>query len=333
MKVCAVIVTYGDRFKYLSKVIDSVLKNKINKTIVVDNAYARNSSLKLQELAKSLAGKLKVIRLKRNIGSAGGFKKGIEEALKCKECDFWLLLDDDNVLSDGYINAVLNAYKKYNVNFKKENLLLFSNRVNLELTPSEANNGSFLGFTIKDLGKKLLRIIKGKYKPIPDGMDLPFAGWGGLFFHKSVVEKYGLPDDRLVLYYDDFEFTYRITSKGGKVFFVKDAKVIDLETSHGGESTKWKLLGYFYLNQVKVYYMLRNAAYFEIYCKKDNTIRRKTNKLFYMALLKIISLFVKRGKERYSLIKKAICYGEKGELGYFIGGNLDKKEQNDVYLL
>ncbi len=53
----------------------------------------------------------------------------------------------------------------------------------------------------------------------------------GLFFHKDLIEKIGLPDESYFLYVDDFDFTYRITKAGGEIWMVTNSHLHDLESS------------------------------------------------------------------------------------------------------
>ena len=320
--ICAVIVTYGDRFRYLSKVVDSVLKNGISKIIVVDNASARNSGLKLQELAKSLAGKLKVIRLKRNMGSAGGFKKGIEEALKCKECEYILLLDDDNILQDGFYKNLVNIVKRYGKQYPK-NLVAFSSyRPSLSQCENlKVTMNTFWGFHIKHIPKKIRRLFlsnrnKTKVSKCKSKEIIPVdtAPYGGLFFHKSLIDKFGLPNDQFVLYEDDCEFTYRITSRGGLIFLTIPCVIIDAQVSSGGEAKLFNLGTYAAISKSKLYYSIRNFSYLETYCKKNGFMRR-INKWVYLFLLGMY-LFLRKKSDRFKLIMEAINDGEQGKLGY-----------------
>jgi GT2 family glycosyltransferase len=95
-KVCIVTVTYGNRFHILKQVLDRIVDDEyINKIFIIDNASDIESRKKLQEYPKK--GKIFIKHLKKNIGSAGGFKKGLELAYKCNECEYIFLLDDDNL--------------------------------------------------------------------------------------------------------------------------------------------------------------------------------------------------------------------------------------------
>ena len=97
MKVCSVIVTYGDRFHLLKQVIEACYKEGVDKVIVIDNASEENSKKQLKEYEKENQDRLKVIYLEENIGSAGGYKRGLQEAYECEECEYIWLLDDDNM--------------------------------------------------------------------------------------------------------------------------------------------------------------------------------------------------------------------------------------------
>jgi hypothetical protein len=69
--ICAVIVTYGDRFHLLKQVIDACFREGVNKVIVVDNASVENNRNQLKEFEKENSDKLKVIYLNENTGSTG----------------------------------------------------------------------------------------------------------------------------------------------------------------------------------------------------------------------------------------------------------------------
>ena len=109
----AVTVTYGNRFHLLKQVIDGALKEGVSKVIVVDNNSQPESREKLKAYELELGSdKIKVLYLDDNYGSAGGFKRGLEEAYNHKECEYILVLDDDNLLEEGSFEKLkaLNIY-------------------------------------------------------------------------------------------------------------------------------------------------------------------------------------------------------------------------------
>ena len=122
MKTTAVIVTYSNRFHLLSQAIESILNECVENIIVVDNCSIKESKDKLQSLELELKNKLKVIYLDKNYGSAGGFKRGLEEAYK-SDCDFIWLFDDDNVAKKGALKALLSFWDEEELS-KNNNILI-----------------------------------------------------------------------------------------------------------------------------------------------------------------------------------------------------------------
>ena len=202
MKVYSVIVTYGDRFHLLKQVIEACFREDVNKVIVIDNASIENSRNKLKEFEKQNKDRLKVIYLEENSGSAGGYKRGLEEAYKCEECEFIWLLDDDNEPQKDSLKVLKEFWNDLEDKNKKEKVALLSYRPdriaykeaimtnNPELVLGRKN--SFLGFHILDLPKKVMRVLKRKIgiktfkedNSIKSGK-VAVAPYGGMFFIKN----------------------------------------------------------------------------------------------------------------------------------------------------
>ena len=87
-KVCIVIVTYGDRLRFLAQVVERALSfNQVVQVVVVNNASI--SPLNFTD------PKVLLLDNSENEGSAGGYHKGIKYAFEQVDCDFIWLLDDD----------------------------------------------------------------------------------------------------------------------------------------------------------------------------------------------------------------------------------------------
>ena len=158
------IVTYGERFNLVKQVTEACLKEKIGKVIVVDNKL--ESSNKLMALEKALDGRIKVIRLEENTGSAKGFKVGLEEAYRDKSCKMILLLDDDNIPSPGSIQRALYLWNYFNeindffaLSFSRYAWVNDLCTVKLGLLKMRDDNNSFCGFNIN----RAFRVFSKKY--------------------------------------------------------------------------------------------------------------------------------------------------------------------------
>lgn len=75
----AVTVTYGDRYRLPQQVVLGALMNGVGKIIVVDNGSADSSKMGLRKVELDSDGRVVVVPLPANLGSAVGFKAGLPE--------------------------------------------------------------------------------------------------------------------------------------------------------------------------------------------------------------------------------------------------------------
>lgn len=330
-KVCVVTVTYGNRFHLLKQVIDSALNEGVCKIIVVDNNSDSESRNKLMEYEKLLNGKLKVLYLDDNYGSAGGFKRGLEIAYNDPECEFIWLLDDDNKPMENSLKELLNFWHSLNLENKEEKVALLSYRFKKEQLAKKAIihnqpelvlglKNSFWGFHVKELHEKIFKYLKRRLGFIDNVIDqesnkkygiVPVAPYGGLFIHKNILDKIGYPNEEFYLYADDHEWSYRITQKGGNIYLLLESRLDDLELSwHVPKSyTQTSFSTIAEGSPFRVYYGIRNRVFFEINNLVDNKMIYWINIFVYLFLIGFSST------KNLKLIIKAIKDGYKGKLG------------------
>lgn len=332
-KVYVVTVTYGNRFHLLKQVIDSAINEGVYKIIVVDNNSELESRNSLIEYEKLLKSKIKVLYLNDNYGSAGGFKRGLELAYNDPECEFIWLLDDDNKPMDSSLKNLLDFWNSLEIENKEEKVTLLSYRFRKGQLAKESIiynkpelvlgvKNSFFGFHIKELHKKIYRYFKRRFYSQVSKLDLetdikfgivPVAPYGGLFIHKSILNKIGYPNENFYLYADDHEWSYRITKTGGEIYLILNSKIDDLELSwHIPKNIKEA--GFSIIskgNPYRVYYSIRNRVFFEFNNLVDNKMIYWINTFVYLLLISLSST------KNIKLIIKAIKDGYEGKLGKF----------------
>ena len=149
-------------------------------------------------------------------------------------------------------------------------------------------------------------------------IEAEFAPYGGLLFHKSWVDKIGLPNEALFTYGDDHEYTSRIIKKGGRILLCAPSKILDLDVS-------WHLTrikGHPLLNpsspSLRVYLSVRNGVWLEKGLMTHRSIYM-LNVLLYscILLLKGVARFGLSRKflERLRLLILAFANGWRGNLG------------------
>ncbi|MBC7101552.1 MAG: glycosyltransferase [Methanobacteriales archaeon] len=209
-KTFAVTVTYDDRFHLLKQVIEAALREGVDKVIVVDNNSEPNSREKLKKYHRKNPEKIDVLYLSENFGSAGGFKRGLKKAYNDPECEFIWLLDDDNKPQPGALQLLKEYWKKYETREKDIRLALASyrecrgNYAEIEALMSKdpeivlGKKNNFYHFHIAEIPKYMKRIIRrkivGESRLAPPGPgQIAATLYGGLFFHKKLLEVIGYP--------------------------------------------------------------------------------------------------------------------------------------------
>ncbi len=325
----AVTVTYGQRWNLLRQAMASVLREGVAHIFVVDNGSVEP----IVERAENEFGtRATVLAMGSNVGTAIAYAKGIEAA-HAAGYEFVLLIDDDNTFQGGALGALQLALQEGMRRRSTDNAVAVSFRPdhqgellkNLHKGKVLVRRDGFLGFDIAELPGKLYcrlpfigqRTAKLKKAEIePRLIELQWAPYSAMLFHKSVIDRHGYPDRRFCLYADDTEFSHRIVKNGGIVLMDTAAVVYDQQIS-------WSVPEHFssvfhrYLtggSDLLAYYSVRNQVYFGKYCMTHSTFWWSLNRLVFLFLLFVVAFFERR-MERYEILTYAVRKGEAAELG------------------
>ncbi|WP_207426444.1 glycosyltransferase [Pedobacter sp. SYSU D00535] len=322
-KICVVTVTYGDRWEFLRQVLKRVLGwEQVSQVIVVDNASVYSVTSAVSDLEDE---RVLVSRQEENLGSAGGYKKGLELASQL-HCDFVFLLDDDNLPDEDAAAKLVSLWAE--LPGKEELRALYCLRedrvAHIKIASGQPPSrfyltpNNFLGFDLFRIPVNQFYKLRDKLvkkTPFKRLAEIPYAPYGGLFFKKSLLKSIGYPDERFYLYVDDSEYTYRITKQGGTIWLVTDVKVNDIDKSQGigykGGPFRSILLDCW---SFRTYYHVRNMIYFNRREAVQNKLVFKLNKHLYLTWLKVLSRANSKDKE-YQSLKKAVDDGLQGSLG------------------
>jgi GT2 family glycosyltransferase len=321
--VSIVTVTYGDRWHLLVRVLEYIEADpKIDRVIVVDNG-ARASIAALVQ--RACFRKAIVVGSSRNLGSAAGFKLGLETVLHYDPQWIWLL-DDDNLPDPIALDKILHSAVSLDpAERSRTAFVAFRPEHHMAVAAGEdvrrcfPPHSSFCGFHITDIPHKIWRRILRRRplasREIPARVALPYAPYGGLFFHRKLLETIGTPNKDLVLYADDTEFSSRIVQSGGRLWLLTGAPINELEppwnTKRAGSSFDAWLTG---SADFRVFYQARNRAYFDSRVWSRNRMIYRLNRLTYLLILRVFALR-RRRIDRYDLFRHATTLGEMGHLG------------------
>ncbi len=249
------IVTYN-RIEFLKKILKIWLELPISKVVVVNNNSTDGTKAYLDALSKR-DSRVIVIHLNKNLGGAGGFKKGLKFINSNLRDYNWIVLQDDDAF------PVKKSIEYFLYKKKKNNLTAYMSAVfNSKGKPCKMNIPGFNPFkNLKIFLKSLILGSKGfhlneSYYFQNNTINVDFASFVGLYIHKDLLTQVGFPKSCFFLYADDIEYTLRITQKGFSIEFDPNLKFIHLtETLVNGKKIYkpiWKAY-YTYRNNLILY--------------------------------------------------------------------------------
>ena len=193
----AIVITTYNREHLLRECIEKVNAQTIPPEIIlIVNNASTDGTYEYIEGLPARDSRYIIINLSKNIGGAGGFAKGIEAVInKCVDCV--LLIDDDAMLSEDYMQQTLYA-RQNNPQYRAFAGTVWSNG---KIDTSHRKNFSRIG---------LLQ------KPIEvDAYNKPYfacdaASFCGMLVDMEIIRLVGVPHAEYFIWQDDAEYSLRI---------------------------------------------------------------------------------------------------------------------------
>lgn len=200
-KVCAVIVTYN-RLNLLQESIEAILSQKIEHLIVVNNKSTDGTKEYLNTITDS---RVYVKHSTQNLGGSGGFQVGMELALRMTNDDLVWVMDDDTIVQNNTLDALLDAAHKLSGNFGYlcSDVKTPDNMTINIATPTRVwNKQSLFGL-----------------------VQVNNATFVSLLVNRAALVQLGLPISEFFIWFDDTELTERISQKYNS-YYVMNSVVI-----------------------------------------------------------------------------------------------------------
>lgn len=222
MKICSVIVTYN-RKKLLEECISSIFNQsyEVSSIIIIDNCSTDGTEEKLK--SSNIIGNKKVIyiKLKENIGGAGGFYTGIKEAIK-DQYDWLWIMDDDTIPTKTALEELLNASKL----ITEKTSFLCSKVIGPE--DEEMN--------IPNISRRVERNgYQSWMKYLNNGIvEVSSATFVSVLIKYEAIKKVGLPWSEFFIWGDDIEYTSRLVNNYGNGYVI--GRSIVIHKRHGAKN-------------------------------------------------------------------------------------------------
>ncbi|WP_397546075.1 glycosyltransferase [Rhodothermus marinus] len=323
--VWVVTVTYGNRLSFVKTVVEAVLKMGVGRIVLVDNGCPATVREGLSALQAAWPEQLLIVHQEENLGSAGGYAVGIQTAYEGGAEFLWLLDDDNRPVSEA-LDRLLAAYRLLGTHPRNVLVGFRPSRKNQQKAVFKGHriehvSNTFLGFHIRQLSALLPR--KKQLGPLPAPPLFPliaidYAPYGGLFLHRSWVERAGLPDHRLYLYADDYEYTRRLVEAGARLYLCAPAIIEDLDDSWHVQPNKSFPWVDPTIDIERLYYAIRNRAWLEKHYLTHRSVFLLNGAIFLGALCLVSLLREKNPRftwQRMQTIWQALQDGWQGKLG------------------
>jgi rhamnopyranosyl-N-acetylglucosaminyl-diphospho-decaprenol beta-1,3/1,4-galactofuranosyltransferase len=249
-----VVVTYN-RSALLRGLLDSIVEMdpKPGHVVIVDNASGDDTGEVVESYRDTLGSDLVYRRLDTNTGGSGGFSEGMRVAYELGSTWMWLMDDDVEVLPDGLAKMGRWAPRFKSIQGRRYDYdgseFYWQYRLSIPL-------GIPIPFAPADFDER-------GFRPMNSGC------FEGMFIHRDVVQRIGLPDPRFFIYWDDSVYGYLASRKTRSVI------VDEFVLRRTREIRQWDM-GIRHLNassNAYRYYIMRNRAHMKHYLRTQGTYR------------------------------------------------------------
>lgn len=236
--------------------------------ILVDNGSTDDTVSYVRSLSWKYP--LESIETGANLGYAGGNNVGIRQAIN-NGSEYILILNNDTIVD----SQLLEAFLETSQYCPKGGI--FGAKIYYY---SEPNKFRTIGGVwnpqsgwLKNLAHN--QIDNGQLYNEP--VEIDYATGCALFFHKNIIERVGLMDEKFFLNFEEVDWCYKIRRAGFKVYMVPKAKVWHkISSSFGGEESP-----------LRKYFMTRN----ELLWAKQHLSRREYHHIRNAIIKEIIPGF------------------------------------------
>ena len=262
--ICAVIVTYN-RKQLLKECITAILNQSVKPTkiLIIDNASTDGTIEMISQCFGDIPDIL-VMKMKENLGGAGGFYEGIKYV---KEYDFdWAwIMDDDSIPKEDCLEKLITA----NASFVNSHNSFYASLV-------YGKCGEPMNVPEVDIRCATNGYRDWQYYLNKGLVKISTATFVSLFISTKAIKKVGLPCKGFFIWGDDSEYTRRLTTFYGPAYLVgasivvhKRANANAIDLNRETNKNRIRLYHYQYRNDYiyKKYYKLKSLMTLRAICK------------------------------------------------------------------
>lgn len=213
--IAAIVVTYN-RKVLLGNCLNALLSQTSlpDMVYVIDNASTDGTLDYIRDLGYLDNPRIHYVLLAKNLGGAGGFRSGMDVAVR-DGYDYVWVMDDD-------AEPKLDALERMMPFVARDDVSALANlKIDSEGQPQIYHLGNITWNPFVDLVKPL----SPKDYANRQSLEIQFSSFVGLLISKRAIELKGLPREDFFIYCDDFEYCVRLND-AGKVLLIPDSVIV-----------------------------------------------------------------------------------------------------------
>ncbi len=214
--------------------------------ILVDNGMVNDEEPAFRECFPAV----RMIKSKENLGFAGGNNLGLRAAKGA----FFLLVNNDTEIKDGFIENLLQRFTEPRVGVVCPKIRYFHSPEIIQ----------YAGFSpINPLTGRNTAIGKGErdYGQYDRAHPVPYAHGAAMMLRREVVQKVGGMSEAFFLYYEELDWCEQIRRAGYEIWYEPSAMILHKESVATGKESPLKT---YYLTRNRILFMRRNFRGFKL---------------------------------------------------------------------
>jgi GT2 family glycosyltransferase len=220
LKTAVVILNWNGR-RFLEKFLPGVIEHSadVAEIIIADNDSSDDS---LEYLGKSHPG-LRIIKLEKNFGFAGGYNQALKEI----EADYYILLNSDIEVTDNWISPVIGIMQN------DTSIAACQPKIRSYNDPEKFEYAGAAGGFIDKYGYPFcqgrlfqsLEKDEGQYNLT---REVFWATGACMFVRSDVFSKLGGFDDEFFAHMEEIDFCWRAKNQGYKIMYCPDSTIFHI---------------------------------------------------------------------------------------------------------
>jgi len=195
-----------------------------------------NGSEYFPQKIKDKFPQVKIIVSKENKGFAGGNNLGIKEA----KGDYLLFINNDTEVEPNFLEPLVKRMQyDCNIGMLSPKIIFFQDKKTIQY----AGYTNLHPITLRNKTIGLFEEDKGH---LNDACETAFAHGAAMMVPKKVIDKVGTMEESFFLYYEEFEWAFRIKKSGFSIWYEPNSVVYHKESVSTGKNSPLKT---YYLNR------------------------------------------------------------------------------------